>query len=406
MDFTAGVYYFWQEADDIQRTAYGRDASLWLTTPNTPTAAVSTLPGAALDGLEAIARVIPATKSYAAFGQATWNLSPALRLTGGLRYTYEHKTGLYDAGPGGTPAALDTFPLAQQAAVAARRRALVPVGRYDVSNDTDNLSGTIIAAYDLSADVHGYASYSRGFKSPGINLVAPANGVDIFVRPEQVDAYELGLKSRLFGGRAEVNLALFWSDVDDYQANFLNRDVVPIVSYISNVGKLRSRGVELDARATPLDGVTLTLAGTYNDAKYRRYENGPTAYLNSYLGSVDLSGRRASGAPKWSLAGTAEYVHRTGARDFYVGGDATYRSAFYATVNLDPFARVAGYTLAGLHAGVRERDGRWDVSLWVRNLFDKDFYNTKSVSPQFGVIYGALGEPRLYGLTVRTRFGG
>ncbi|WP_375395579.1 TonB-dependent receptor [uncultured Sphingomonas sp.] len=403
IDFTGGLYFFWQKADDLQETGYGRDASAWLTTANTPTATVSTLPSAALNGLFAYAHVVPATYSYAGYGQATWNIASAFRLTAGLRYTYEHKTGLYDGYAGGTPAPIASFDPALQATVAARRGALVPLGNYDVANNTGNLSGTVIAAYDVSAAVHGYASYSRGYKSPGINLVAPATGIDIFVKPEQVDAYEIGLKSRLLGGRAELNLAAFWSDVADYQANFVNTAVIPVVSYITNVGKLRSRGVEFDARATPLDGLTLTAAGAYDDAYYVSYKNAPTPYLTSYLGVVDLSGQPASGAPKWSLTGSAEYVMKGSAVDFYAGGDESYRSSFFAAVNLDPFSRVAGYTLTGLHAGIRKPDARWDVSVWVRNLFDKDYYNTRAVSAQFGVVLAALGEPRTFGLTLRGR---
>ncbi len=404
IDYTGGLYFFWQKADDIQQTGYGRDAAGWLTTPNTasPTATAA-LPSAALDGLNAYAHVVPATYSYAAYGQATWNASDRFRLTAGLRFTYEHKTGLYDAYGGGTVAPISSFDPSIQAAVAARRAALVPTGSYDASRDTKNLSGTVIAAYDFNSDLHGYASYSRGYKSPGINLVAPANGIDIFVRPEKVDDYELGLKTRFLGDKAELNVALFWTDDSNYQANFVNTAVTPVVSYITNVGKLRSRGIEVDARANPLDGLTLTTAGTYNDAYYVHYRGAPAQYLTSYLGVVDLSGRTASGAPKWSLTGSAEYIRHAGPIDLYGGGDASYRSGFYAAVNLDPFSRVPGYTLFGLHAGVRQPDGRWDVSVWARNLTNKNYFNTKAVSSQFGVVLAALGEPRTFGLTLRGR---
>lgn len=403
IDYTGGLYFFWQKADDLQVTGYGRDAAGWLTTANTPTALVSTLPSAALDGLIGYAHVVPVTYSYAAYGQATWNVSPVFRLTGGLRFTYEHKTGSYDGYAGGTTAPLSSFATALQATVAARRAALAPTASYGGSKDTKNLSGTAIAAYDLSAGLHAYASYSRGYKSPGINLVAPANGIDVFVRPEKVDDYELGLKSRLFGGKLEVNLALFWTDDSDYQANFVNTNVTPVVGYITNVGKLRSRGVEVDARANPLDGLTLTFAGAYDNAYYVQYRNAPAPYLTSYLGVVDLSGRPASGQPKWALTGAAEYVRKGGSADVYLGGDASYRTGFYAAVNLDPYSHVAGYSLFGLHAGVRRPDAHWDVSVWVRNLFDKDYYNTKAVSSTYGVVYGALGEPRTFGLTLRGR---
>jgi iron complex outermembrane receptor protein len=359
---------------------------------------------AALNGLAAYAHVVPQTYSYAGYGQATWNISPRFRLTGGLRFTYEHKTGSYDAWQGGTAVPIESFPAAQQAAILARRNALAPTGSYDAAKDTNNVSGTVIAAYDFSDDIHAYASYSRGYKSPGINLVAQSLGVNIFVKPEKVDNYEIGVKSRFLDGKLEFNANLFWADVSNYQANYTNTSVTPIVSYITNVGDLRSRGIEVDARATPFDGLTLTLAGVYDDAKYVKYPNAPAPYLISYLGVVDLSDRPASGAPKWSVTGAAEYVRNVGPVDLYAGGDASYRSGFYAAVNLDPFSYVPGYTIVGLHAGVRDANGRWDLSAWVRNLTDKNYYNTKSVSSTYGIVLAALGEPRLFGVTLRTKF--
>ena len=402
VDYSAGLYYFWQEADDKQRTVYGKDAVAWLRTANTPTATVSPLPSAILDGLESFAHVVPATHSYAAYGQATWNISPRFRLTGGLRYTYEHKTGLYDAEARGDVAPISSLPAQYQATAVTLRAAYAPAGSYVAKRNTDNLSGTLIAAYDLSGNAHAYYSYSRGYKSPGINLVRQTLGVDIFVKPEKVDAFELGLKTRLAGGAVELNGALFWTEDKDYQANYANTSVSPAAYYIANVGTLRSRGVELDARIAPNEGLNATFAATYNDAKYRKYTNAVPDYLHSYLTSVDLSGRQASGAPKWSLGGTVEYVHKAGHdRDVYVGADGSYRSSYYATVNLDPFSRVPGYALFGAHAGLRQSEGKWDVSVWVRNLFDKDYYNTISVNSTYGVALAALGEPRLYGLTLR-----
>ncbi|MFZ2998295.1 TonB-dependent receptor [Sphingobium sp.] len=402
IDYSAGLYFFWQEADDKQRTVYGKDAVAWLRTANTPTASVSPLPSAILDGLESFAHVVPATHSYAAYGQATWNIAPNFRVTGGLRYTYEHKTGLYAAEARGDVASITSLPVEYQATAVALRAAYAPTGSYYAKRNTDNISGTLIAAWDISDGAHAYYSYSRGYKSPGINLVRQTLGVDIFVKPEKVDAFELGLKTRFAGGAVELNGALFWTEDKDYQANYVNTLVTPAASYIANVGTLRSRGVELDARIAPAEGLSATFAATYNDAKYLKYTNAVPSFLESYKTSVDLSGRQASGAPKWSLGSTVEYVHSAGnGLDVYVGGDGSYRSSYYATVNLDPFSRVPGFALFGTHAGVRRQDGKWDLSFWVRNLFDKNYYNTISVNSTYGVALASIGEPRLYGLTLR-----
>ena len=64
---------------------------------------------------------------------------------------------------------------------------------------------------------------------------------------------------------------------------------------------------------------------------------------------------------------------------------------------------MPGYALAGLHAGVRDAEGHWDLSAWVRNLTGTDFYNTKAVNNTYGLVFAALGEPRTYGITLRGR---
>jgi iron complex outermembrane receptor protein len=408
IDYTGGLYFFWQKADDTQVSSYGRDAAAWLTTPNNQTAPVSTVPSAALDGLSSIARVVPQTYSYAAYGQATWHATPNLHLTGGLRLTYEHKTGLYDSYAGtygnDTLAPLSSFPTPLQATVAALRATYAATDSYTAANNTFNVSGTFIAAYDITPDVNVYASYSRGYKSPGINLIRKLPGVDIFVKPEVVDNYEVGLKSKLLDGLAEFNLALFWTNDHDYQANYINYSVTPARSYISNIGNVRSRGVEIDARVSPIEGLNIGLSGTFNDAKYLSYQFAPSQYLYSYLPYQDLSGQRASGASKWAFSASADYTRPVGEKEIFIGGNVGYRSGYYAAVNLDPFTYVNGYTTVGLNAGVRDGAGRWEASIWVRNLLNEKYFNTKAVSSTYGVVLASLGEPRLFGVTLKGKF--
>jgi iron complex outermembrane receptor protein len=400
VQYTAGLYYFWQEADDWTTSAYGRDAAKWLLGP--------TYPDAVLNGVASVAHVVPATKSYAAYGQATWNVRPDLRLTAGLRYTYEKKTGLYDAKAAGVVTPIADLPVAWQALATTARANYAPVGRYEAAWDGDNISGLLSASYDLADDVHVYASYSRGYKSAGINLVRQTLGVDIFVDPEKVDDYELGLKTQLLDRRLELNGNLFWATDQNYQANYVNTTVSPAATYIANTGTLRSRGVEIDARAAPFAGLTATLSATYNEARYQSYKNASAQYLSSYLGVKDLSGSEASGAPRWSVAATLRYAHPVtlpggGGGEAYIGGDYSLRSHFFAAVNDDIFSLVPSYQLVGLNGGLRSDKG-WDASLWVRNLFDKDYFNTLSVNATYGIVQGTLGEPRTFGVTLRAKY--
>ena len=400
LDYTAGLYFWYQQANDNQYTAYGRQASQWLLTPTTS-------PNV-LNNLVAYSHVVPATTSYAAYGQATWNPTKRWHFTGGLRATLEHKSGSYDAYPQGNVTPIDSFPADQQAAVAASRAALAPTGNYSKRHNVSNLSWTGIIARDLTDDIHLFGTYSRGYKSPGINLVRQALGVDVFVKPEKVDDFEIAAKAEFFGGRLQLNPTLFYIIDSNYQANYVNTGVTPTVQYITNVGTLISKGVELDARVYPVRGLFASYSLMYNDAKYDSYTNAPAQFSYSYLGTQDLSGQQASGAPKWTMGAAAEYSapvikNKGGNVDAYLGGDWSFRSSFKAAVNLDPYSNIPAYQLWGAHAGVRAA-ARWDVSFWVRNLTDKHYYNTASISSQYGVVLAALGEPRTFGGTVRATF--
>ena len=400
LDYTAGLYFWYQQAKDNQYSAYGRQASQWLLTPTTSPDV--------LNNLVAYSHVVPATTSYAAYGQATWNPTKRWHFTGGLRATLEHKTGSYDAYPQGNVTPIDSFPADQQAAVAASRAALAPTGSYAKQHNVSNLSWTGIIARDLTDDIHVFATYSRGYKSPGINLVRQALGVDVFVKPEKVDDFEIAAKTEFFGGRLQLNPTLFYIIDSNYQANYVNTGVTPTVQYITNVGTLISKGVELDARVFPVRGLFGSASLMYNDAKYDSYTNAPAQFSYSYLGTQDLSGQQASGAPKWTMGAAAEYSapiakSNGGNVDAYLGGDWSFRSSFKAAVNLDPYSQIPAYQLWGAHAGVRA-NARWDISLWVRNLTDKHYFNTASISSQYGVVLAALGEPRTFGGTLRATF--
>jgi iron complex outermembrane receptor protein len=398
LDYTTGLYFFWQRANDYQYSSFGSQASGWSLSATTPREV--------LDRLVAFSHVIPQTFSYAAYGQATLNPTPSWHITAGLRATFEHKTGSYDAYPQGAVAPIDSLPTDIQASAAMSRASVAPTGKYEQSRNVDNLSWTAIAAHDFGQDVHVFGSYSRGYKSPGINLVAQTVGVNVFVDPETVDDFELGSKASFFEGRVEINPTLFYAIDRNYQASFVNTDVARPVQYIANVGTVLSRGVELDVRTNPVQGLTAAGSLTFDDARYASYKNAPAQYLTSYQVTQDLSGRRASGAPRWTAGAMIEYAvplapkRGDASLAAYVGGDWSLRGNFRAAVNLDPFSQIPGYQLIGLHAGLRHGSA-WDVSIWVRNLLDTDYFNTTSINANYGVTMAALGEPRTFGATVR-----
>jgi len=89
----------------------------------------------------------------------------------------------------------------------------------------------------------------------------------------------------------------------------------------------------------------------------------------------------------------------------YVGTDYSYRSAYNSSANDSLYTEIDSYGIANARVGVRAPGGRWDVTLWARNLFDKDYFNSLSVAGfNSGAVNGLLGDPRTYGISVRARY--
>ncbi|MFY7837054.1 MAG: TonB-dependent receptor [Novosphingobium sp.] len=404
VDYVIGAYYFWQIVKGYGATRYGPAAALW----NLPTAN-QTIANAALDGFEANSTSTPETRTFALFGQTDWHLSDVLTLTTGLRWTHEKKAGAFNQfwvdG-----ADLSVFSPAQITAINAIRTQFNPVTSFSTRFSENNLSGLVTLNWKVSPDANVYASYSRGNKSGGLNLTALPLGIAPEVAPEKVDAFELGFKSQFLDRRATFNAAAFWTEIRDYQTAITEQvpNTVNVRQYIANIPKVRSRGVEGDLAFTASDHLSFTASASYTDAKYVEYRNAPQAVENLNLGGIqDLSGKPLSGVPKfaWSVGADASApLGDLGGRalNLYAHADYAHRSSFNTSATNSAWAQVPGFGIANARFGLKTEDGLWDLSVWARNLFDKDYFLNLSAA-NTGVVTAQAGEPRTYGVTLRTR---
>lgn len=405
IDWVAGVYYFYQRVNGYGSYSLGPAAANWNNPTTDPVVA-----NRALNGFRSDSYLIPVTHSYAAFGQATWNISDSLKLTGGLRFTHETKRGTFDqftvAGQD-----LSTLSAANQIAAQKLRDALYPVVNYTSGLSNDSLAGLVNLSYKVAPDALVYASYSRGGKSGGLSLGVLPAGVSAAVNPEKVNAYELGLKSQLFDRHLTLNLAAFWDDVSDYQTAIVTfvGNSTSSIRYIANIPSVRSRGVEGDLVWAPTRLVSLNASATYNEATYIRYPNAPNAPENLNLSPLqDLSGKQLAGAPKFTYtlgADVAQPVGEHWGRDLQLYGHADYshRSSYYSQPTNSRYSLIAPYGVLNLRVGVKTADGLVDVSVWARNLTDSAYYTSLAVA-NYGLVSGLLGDPRTVGATLRTRF--
>jgi iron complex outermembrane receptor protein len=404
VDWVLGLYYFDQNVTTTGVTEYGRDASYWLAAAGTP--------DALLDGYKVFNNSSIDTTSYAAFGQLTWRITDRLRFTPGLRYTQEKKDGVYEATTTGGLVTADPV-------LINRRLGIARPQFYQADIDDGSLSGQASLSYDLTPRIMAYGSYARGYKSGGINMAGIPNRADgspsltsAVVEPEVVTTYEFGLKSQLFENRLTANLAAYYTQVKDFQANVVDSGPGALRGYLANVEEVRVKGAELDLTARPTADLSGYLTVSWTDGEYTDFENGPCPLerIGASTAACDLSGQELPGVSRWagSFGGEARRAGRLAgaAGDAYLAADLTYRSAYFSDAADSRYARIEGYALVNARLGFRS-DGPWEAFLFARNVFDQDYLQFVSVQTgNSGLVIGQPGDPRTVGVTVRLRYGG
>jgi iron complex outermembrane receptor protein len=214
--------------------------------------------------------------SYAGFGEAYYQVTPDLKLTGGLRWTDDQKT-FYDI-PSWTFLLGGGYPIEG----VVRQEWKEWTGR-GVVNWTPKL--------DFTDQTLLYASYSRGYKGGGANPPRPeADGTDAQASiahpatfaPEFINAYELGTKNTLFDGAMTMNGDVFYYDYKGYQIS----QIVDRTSINLNFNA-KVKGAELEATWEPMPGLKFNFAGGLEGTS-----------VNKGQSAIDLMDRTA-GQPGW-----------------------------------------------------------------------------------------------------------
>lgn len=185
------------------------------------------------------------TESSAIFGQATYHFTDAFEVTLGARYTHDSK----EATSIGTTT--DAAPL-------------VPAPFATTNEDSwSSFDPRIVATYHFSPDLTIYASWSTGFKSGGFQYVPfSAAQADIIFNPEEIEAFEVGLKSEWFDRRLRVNLAAFHYDYQDLQITRIINTPAP-VNLITNAAASTIQGVDVEFNWLPTENLELNRPGFF-----------------------------------------------------------------------------------------------------------------------------------------------
>ncbi len=353
------------------------------------------------------------------FGQGALNLTDRFRLIGGVRYTHDELSVFHQrvssnldvasgvpVGTGGVNPNFDqgVFDSAGVNGIVTASNGIP----FRTRTTSDNISGKAGLQFDLSHNSTAYATYSRGYKGPAYNVFfnLSKNGTNV-ISPETSNAYEIGLKNTLLGGRMTINIAGFYAQYDNFQAN--NPDLVAgvVVTRFTNAGRVSTRGVELDASFRPVADLNFSGGVAYTDARVDQFNAAPGAAATAII----PSGTPLGFAPKWKGNLSADYRLRTeGPVDFFFGIQGSYQSSQLSLFTPDAVQRqlgtIPGYGLVNLTAGFTDRHDRYRLTVQVRNVGDQAFAAAIANGGPGGAYRYQIPRDadRYYGITGRINF--
>jgi iron complex outermembrane receptor protein len=256
-------------------------------------------------------------------------------------------------------------------------------------------TGRLGLDFTPTPDTLYYLSYSHGYRSAAFNGQFFFNITDFSqVRPETIDAYELGAKTAWLDNHLQLNGALFYYQYKDQQYI----DVYPTGQQpLINLPKSRIEGGELELVTRPFKTLTLHAGLGALDTRIQ------DAAIQG--GAVNVDGHQLPYAPKWSgtLAGDWEALTLS-AVGLTLHADAVYTSSqFFELVN-EPRLQEGGYALLNARAALHAMSGKWEVGAWIRNAGDKLYWTNVVDLQGFGYDYRHRGLPRMYGVDATYRF--
>ncbi len=378
--------------------------------------------------------------TWAFYADGSWDVTDRLRLTAGLRWTYDKKSFFRRANAGGvcnqyTPVkdqkvvngtCFDTRSNAiSRAGLTAAdidpRNLPLPDSAYGLVVDTqdnwDRLTWRAVVDYKITDEAMVYASYSTGFISGGFTETCSSPATCVPFQPEKNWSAELGMKSRWFDNTLQANLTFFYTIYSD----LIRSQVVPYTDFAGNTtqetinvnaGKSRNLGVEAEFQWQPTDELRIDFSLAYQDHKYKEFfldRNGDGKFDGYYLANgwfinEDLKDYKVPYSPKWKIGGSVTY-------DIALGNSGTlslnttgaYQSEAEITVFNSLNAQMSERFLWDAAATWRDTNERYRVTMFVKNILNEKY--RLGANPVAGLWNMTIwGKPRTYGIEFGVHF--
>ncbi|WDE08907.1 TonB-dependent receptor [Thalassomonas viridans] len=338
------------------------------------------------------------SESFAFFGDTSFDINDRLTLTLGGRFSYDKKSMNYDNGlHENGAAAFGGFgiivPTPHQFVDANGN---VDLAATKVKDSWTDFSPRLVVDYKLD-DTLLYASITKGYKSGAFNSYPSpdaTNGLMVVpearesVAPETVINYELGFKSTLLEQDLTINGSFYYMDYDDLQIF----QVVGTLLQLTNAGKAKSSGLEIDSRYYLNNELSFLINATWMDTQYDEYQ----------FAGTDYSGTALLYSPELSASFSLDYqtsVGQLGELNAFL--TYSYKGKHF----LSPGIEQESYALLNGKITLLNEENNWELALFANNLTNKSFLTSVSTSlASFGVIGANRNTPRSYGLSLSYRF--
>ena len=360
LDWILGLYYFQEEGENLNFVTF-------------PVVAFQS--GGAVDN-----------DNVAVFGQATFNVTDRLSVTGGLRWTDETKRFTPDqfvlADPTGLfpPGSVPGFPL---------------TSNEEFSVEFDEITPMVNVAYEWTDGFMTYATYSEGFKSGGFTQrIFPPLPTPPPFDPEFVESFEAGFKFEAPNGRFRLNGAAYTTDYSDLQVLVL----VGVQPLTANAAGAEIRGFELEFEALPADRLLITGGVGYTDAEYTELEDNVRA-----LGLTEDSA--FAQVPAWTGNVSASYEFDLGAGSLFPRVDVSFQSESFMDAVNTASLRQGAYALVNASLAFRPDNGPWEIKVFGKNLTDEAYFvgGFADLADQ-GYAEAGIGRPREWGVSLSLEF--
>jgi iron complex outermembrane receptor protein len=352
------------------------------------------------------------TDGYALFGEVTLSLTDKLTLTMGAR---QHDQDNYNQVM--TP--FNTAPQFTNQDFAQDPLAGVDSGAPTLTS-FDKATGRVSAQYQFSDNLMGYASFSQGFNSGGGQFITEPGTGNLLLylwRPENLDNFEVGIRSDLADGRIRFNATLFDTVWDDIQTNLALRycdssgacfDLPGVVT--QNIGKATAQGAEFEVTFAPTDNLLFNvnlgiLDTSYTDiyvANAAGYTPGQTEFSQAPETTGNLGVQHDATLQNGGTFTTRfDYTYTS---QYWRAADPTLRTGFNPSIPPGFNNETGDFGTVNMRLTYAPPEGDWDIAVFGTNLTDEYILNSGFFHGLWGFDFATVARPRELGASIMFRF--